>query len=164
MGNDTNAATAIDGIYIERTFDAPAEKVWKAWTEPALVMRWWGPANFSSPAAKIDFRVGGTYHFCMQAPDGKDYWTTGTYRDIEPMRRIVFTDSFADAGGNIVPASAYGMGGEWPEALVVALTFAETGGQTRFTITHTGVPESTREMCMQGWNESFDKLAQVAAN
>jgi len=51
-------------------FDAPRELVWKAWTEPARVMRWWGPKGFISPACDIDLRVGGKYLYCERGPDG----------------------------------------------------------------------------------------------
>lgn len=53
-------------IVITRVFDAPRELVWKAWTDPEHLMRWWGPKEFTSPACKVDLRVGGKYVFCMR--------------------------------------------------------------------------------------------------
>jgi uncharacterized protein YndB with AHSA1/START domain len=148
---------------ITRTFDAPRAAVWKAWTEPEQVKRWWGPEGFTCPSATIDLREGGTYLFCMRMPDGQDFWSTGVYRAIEPMEKIVCTDSFADEKGNVVPASHYGMEGQWPEALLVTLTFEEDAGKTKFTLRHEGVPEATREMCTMSWNSSLDKLAAAIA-
>src|SRR5688572_29632086 len=95
-------------VEITRIFDAPPELVWKAWTEPEHFMRWWGPKDFTSPAAKMDLRVGGKYLACMRTPEGQDMWSTGTYREIVPLERIVYTDSFADAEGNVVSAAHYG--------------------------------------------------------
>jgi len=69
-------------LFITRIFDAPGELLWKAWTEPESVKRWWGPKNFTSPFAKIDLRVGGTYLYCMRSPEGQDFWSTGVYREI----------------------------------------------------------------------------------
>jgi uncharacterized protein YndB with AHSA1/START domain len=60
-----------DELTITRIIDVPRELVWKAWTEPGLIMRWWGPKNFTSPVSKIDLRVGGKYLNCMRGPDGK---------------------------------------------------------------------------------------------
>lgn len=73
-----------EALVIRRILDAPREAVWKAWTDPDRLMRWWGPEGFTSPACRIDLRVGGKYLFCMRSPEGKDYWSTGVYRDIVP--------------------------------------------------------------------------------
>lgn len=157
----TSSTVQKDGVIeITRHFNAPVQKIWAAWTEPDQVMGWWGPAEFTAPQATLDLRVGGAYHFCMRGPDGKDYWTAGVYEEIEPRRRIVYTDSFADADGNVVPASDYGMTGDWPDVLRVTLTFEDRGGATIFTLRHEGVPGAElRELCAQSWNQSLDKLA-----
>jgi uncharacterized protein YndB with AHSA1/START domain len=148
-------------LTITRVFDAPREKVWKAWTDPEEVKKWWGPKNFTAPVSKIDLRVGGKYLHCMRGPDGKDYWSTGVYREIVPMERIVCTDSFADEKGNVVPASHYGMTGDWPLELLVTVMFEETGGKAKMILRHEGIPSGMmRELTEAGWNESFDKLAE----
>ncbi len=149
-------------LRIIRVFDAPRERVWKAWTDPERVKSWWGPRSFTAPFAKIDLRVGGKYLCCMRSPDGKDYWSTGVYREIVPLQRIVATDSFADEKGNVVPATHYGMGPDLPLEFVVTVTFEEYQGKTRLTLKHAGFPSGRdSEMASQGWNESFDKLAET---
>ena len=154
------ATAATQAVVIERTFDAPRELVWKAWTDPEHMMRWWGPRGFTSPACEIDLRVGGTWLNCMRGPDGKDYWATGTYREIVPLERIVTTDSFADEKGNIVPASHYGMG-ELPLELLITVTFEDVEGKTKMTLRHEGFPAGEhRDGANQGWSESFDKLEE----
>lgn len=151
-----------DSIIITRIFDAPRELVWKAWTEPALVMRWWGPEGFTSPFSTIDLRVGGKYLYAMRSSEGQDFWSTGVYREIVPPERIVATDSFSDEKGTIVPASDYGMSGDWPSELLVTVTFEEQNGRTMFTLRHDGVPPGLMsDQTTVGWNESFDKLAGV---
>lgn len=161
MSNATEAKT--EDMLIERLFDAPRDQVWRCWTEPEQLMKWWGPKDFGSPAATIDFRVGGKYHFCMRMPDGKDLWSTGNYQEIVPMERIVFTDSFADPEGNVVSSAYYNMGDTWPEVLKVTLTFEQQGDKTRFTLFHEDIPVSDLALCMKGWNESFDKMEAVLA-
>ena len=150
-------------LFIERIFDAPRELLWKAWTDPQHIMRWWGPKDFTAPVAKIDFRVGGTYLFCMRSPDGQDYYSTGVYREIVPLQRIVYTDSFADENGKVVSAAHYGMGEDFPLELLVTLTFEDyEDGKTRFTLRHAGMPEGQdSEMAGLGWNQSLDKLAET---
>jgi uncharacterized protein YndB with AHSA1/START domain len=148
-------------IVIKRVFDAPRKAVWNAWTDPKRFMLWWGPEGFTSPACKIDLRVGGKYLYCMRSPEGQDYWSTGVYRDIVPMERIVCTDSFADRDGNVVAASYYGMQGDWPLELLVTVTFEEDGGKTMMTLRQDGIPLKIQGDCEAGWSGSFDKLAEI---
>jgi uncharacterized protein YndB with AHSA1/START domain len=159
----SGTATGVTGreLVITRMFDAPRELVWKAWTQCDLLKRWWGPKNFTAPYCKIDLRVGGKYLYCMRSPEGQDYWSTGVYREIVPVERLVCTDSFADEQGNVVPASHYGMTGEWPLEAHVTITLEAQGKQTKMTLRHVGIPSGTmEEMTGAGWNESFDKLAE----
>jgi uncharacterized protein YndB with AHSA1/START domain len=150
-------------LVITRVFDAPRGLVWKAWTEPERVKRWWGPKGFTAPFCKIDLQVGGVFHYCMRSPEGKDYWNTGIYREIVEPDRIVYTDSFADEKGNIVPASHYGMSSDFPLQMLVTVTFEEhEGGKTKLTLWHVGIPSGVdHDGAQQGWNESFDKLTEV---
>ena len=161
MSKSSDKSEATDNeIVITRIFDAPRELVWRAWTEPEHLMRWWGPENFTAPACRIDLRLGGTYLFCMRSPEGKDYWTTGVYREIVPFERLVWTDSFSDSAGNVVPASEYGMPEGWPSQMLVTVTFEEYEGKTKLTMRQTGIPTGPMiEMTTAGWNQSFDKLA-----
>lgn len=148
-------------LVITRVFDAPRELVWRAWTDPEHLMRWWGPKDFTSPVCKMDFRVGGKYLFCMRSPEGKDFWSTGTYKEIIPLEKIVASDSFADSEGNVIPASQLGMPGEWPLELEITTTFEDLGdGRTRLTVHQVGVPVEMVEMSDMGWNQSLDKLAE----
>lgn len=152
-------------LVITRTFTATREVVWRAWTEPDRVVRWWGPKNFTCPHCRIDLRVGGFYLSCMRSPEGQDYWSTGIYREIVAPSRLVCTDSFADEGGKVVPASHYGMTGEWPDELLIMVTFEEQEGRTLLTLRHRGIPAGEmRDQCAAGWNESLDKLATYLAN
>lgn len=147
-------------IVVTRIFDAPRELVWKAWTDSERMKLWWGPAVFTAPVCKIDLRVGGKYLFCMRSPQGQDYWSTGVYREIVPPSRLVYVDNFADAQGNIVPASHYGLPGDWPSQIVVTVTLEEENGKTKMTMRQQGIPSGMMsEMTSQGWNGSFDKLA-----
>jgi len=152
-------------LLITRTFDAPRELVWKAWTDPEQVKRWWGPKNFTAPFCKIDLRVGGVFLYCMRSPDGKDYWGTGVYREIIKPERTVCTDSFADQEGNVVPATHYGMSADFPLEMLVTVTFEEHEGKTKLTLIHVGIPAGAdRDGAKQGWSESFDKLAEHLAS
>lgn len=149
-------------LVITRIFDAPRQKVWKAWTDPDELRKWWGPKDFSAPHIRNDLRVGGKYVFCMRSPEGKDYWSTGVYRELVPPKRIVCTDSFADENGNVVPATHYGMSPDIPLEMLVTVTLEEREGKTKLTLRHVGIPSGAHhEGAQAGWNESFDKLAKA---
>ncbi len=153
--------TPVRELVIERIFDAPRERVWKAWTDPEQMMRWWGPENFTAPVCKIDFRVGSKYHFCMRSPDSREYWSTGIYREIVPNRKIVYTDSFADEKGNVVSADYYGMSSDFPKELLVTVTLEDMGGKTKQILKHKGFPPGRHmDDARDGWSTSFDKLAR----
>lgn len=147
-------------LVITRLFDAPREAVWKAWTDPEAVKRWWGPKNFTAPVSRIDLKVGGKYLSCMRGPDGRDYWSTGRYLEIVPGEKLVMSDSFADEEGNVVPASKYGMSSEFPLELRITVSLSDYDGRTEMTLIHEGMPAGGEgEQANIGWNESFDKLA-----
>lgn len=154
-------ASDLRELVITRVFNAPRERVWRAWTDPEHFARWWGPRHFTCPVARLDLRVGGRYHVAMRSPEGQDFWSTGTYREIVAPERLVYTDSFADADGNAVPASHYGFPADFPFEQVVTVTLEALGpSQTRLTLRHAGMPVGEHgELASQGWNESLDKLA-----
>jgi len=142
-----------------RTFGAPGELVWKAWTVPGFLGRWWGPKVFTAPIIRIDLREGGVYLWCMRSPEGRDFCNTGEYLEIVPMERIVFTQRFADAEGNVVPAEDFGLPGDWPSEIVVSVTFESLRGKTKITVKETGIPDEMSGPASAGMNESLDKLA-----
>jgi uncharacterized protein YndB with AHSA1/START domain len=97
----------------------------------------------------------------MRSPEGKDYWGTGVFREIIPMERLVFTDSFADEAGNVVHGSYYGMSPDFPLEMLITVTLEDLAGRTKMTLKHSGVPSGPdRDGTQQGWSESFDKLAE----
>jgi uncharacterized protein YndB with AHSA1/START domain len=147
---------------IVRVLDAPRQKLWEAWSTPELFVKWWGPKGFTSPEAKIDFRVGGSYLSCMQTPAGMKIYGTGTYTEITPLEKIVFTDNFADQHGKKVPASYYGMGDDTiAENTFVTVTFEPVGNRTKLTLrAGVGLPGAQKEE-EDAWNEMFDKLTKV---
>lgn len=160
MSEKNNTFTGKPDLVIIRIFDASCELVWKAWTDPEHVKRWWGPKDFTAPFCKIDFRVGGVFLFCMRTPDGKDYWNTGVYREIVPLKRIAMTNSFADEKGNVVPATHYGMSEDIPLETLITVTFEEHDGKTKMTLRHVGIPTDIMSDANAGWNGTFDKLAE----
>ncbi len=153
-------------VVITRVFDAPRERVWKAWTDAEFFKRWWGPKDFTAPSVTMDPRVGGRYLGAMRSPEGQDFWSKGVYREVVPPERLVMTDSFADKEGNTVPATYYGLGPEFPMEMLVTVTFEEEGGKTKLTLRHSGtggLNATDRDNMTQGWNQSFDKLAAALA-
>ena len=102
--------------------------------------------------------------YAMRDPEGNDYWSTGKFLEIVPMSRIVYTDSFADAQGNVIPAAMFGMGDDYPDVTTATLTFEDIGeGRTRLTLVGQAPAGEMAEMARAGWSTSLDKLAQVVA-
>lgn len=169
--NQTNSPSDSQ-LIITRIFDAPREKVWQAWTSPEIVKKWWGPKEFTAPEIRIDFREAGRYLFCMEgkAVTGEPiqrFCSTGVFREIMPMEKIVFTDSFADEKGHQVPATFYGMSEDFPLEMTVILTFEKIDGKTKFTLNYPdrgNIGDLDREGMKEGWNQSLDKLAEVLKN
>jgi uncharacterized protein YndB with AHSA1/START domain len=154
------------GVVVERVFGAPRELVWRAWTEAEHFKRWYGPNGMTGHTCEIDFRVGGRYLIGLRSPEGHDFWSTGTYREIVPLERFVATDSFSDQDGNVVSPTAFGMGDDVPMEKVNTITFEDLGdGKTRLTVHQLGWPEG---MMAQGagsnWEQGLDKLTAALAD
>jgi uncharacterized protein YndB with AHSA1/START domain len=155
----------LEPFVIFRTFDAPRDRMWEAWTEREQLMQWFGPKGFTMPAAKLDFRPGGIFHYCLESPKGDEMWGKFSYREIEAGERIVFVSSFSDEEGNVTrhPLSA-----TWPLEMLSTIRFSEKAGRTTVTVEWIPVNpteaeretfESSREGVQQGWTGTFDQLA-----
>jgi len=156
-------------IVITRKFDIPVDLVWKAWTNPEWVMKWWGPADYTSPSCSVDLREGGKYLFCMRAPasqGGQDFYSVGVYESIVPMERLEFTQHLSDKEGNAIDPAQVGMPPDFPKKVQFQVQFkALEGGQTELTITEYGwvTLGQMREYNIIGMNQSLDKLALAIA-
>ena len=139
-------------LVITRVLDAPRRLVFKAWTEPERVVRWWGPQGFTMPSCKMDVRPGGAFRFCMRSPDGTDHWLQGVYREIAEPERLVLTWAWEDAEGK--PG----------HETLVTVSFAEHSAKTKLTL-HQAVFESitARDSHQGGWTSSLDRLAEYAS-
>lgn len=155
-------------VVITRVFDAPIEQVWRAWTDPEYVMRWWGPTGFTSPSCKIDFREGGKFVFHMRAPKdfqgGQDFYTAGVYKKIVPLKLIEFSQGLADKDGNRIDPATMGMPADFPKEIPSALAFKRVGDKTELTATEYGwTLGQMRDMSEAGLNQCLDKLSEVLA-
>lgn len=165
-GTDSAANVEKRDLVITRLFDAPIERVWKAWTDPEQVMRWWGPTGFTSPSCKIDFREGGKFLFHMRAPKdfqgGRDFYTAGVYKKIAPLKLIEFTQALADKVGNRIDPTTMGMPADFPKEILSALAFKRVGDKTELTATEYGwAVGQMRDLSEAGLSQCLDKLAEV---
>lgn len=154
---------------ISRTFDAPRDLVFKAWTETERLTRWFGPVGFTTVAAKNDPRPGGVFHYCMLAPNGSEMWGRWAYIAVAAPEQLVFVSSFSDAAGNIVRAP---FSETWPLEVLSVVTFAEADGRT--TVTMRGEPVNATaaeratfagmgDSMTKGWTGTLDQLAEHLA-
>jgi uncharacterized protein YndB with AHSA1/START domain len=140
-------------LVISRVFEAPRTLVFKAWTEPEHMARWWGPRGFTSAIITNDVRPGGAYRVHMRGPEGDDHWSQGVYREVVAPERLVMAGAWTDADGR--PTS--------PETLLTVI-FEEHEGKTKLTL-HQAVFESVtaREAHRGGWTSSLDRLVEYLA-
>lgn len=151
-GTATVTLPADEEILITRTFDAPRDLVYRAWTTPELVKRWWSGQRGTVTSIEIDLRVGGTWRYVMQATAGFEVAFHGEYREIVPNQRIVATEVF-----EAVPDG---------EALDT-VTFAEIDGRTTVMILVQHANKQARDMHVNsgmegGMQEALDLLEAVA--
>ncbi len=146
---DAATAAAERELVVTRVFDAPRRLVFKAWTEPEHLARWWGPQGFALISCDIDVRPGGAWCRSMRAPDGSEIRKHGVYREIVAPERLVFTYVSDDAEGN-----------SGPETLVT-VTFADLDGKTRLTLRQT-LFESVvaRDAHQVGWTSCLERFAE----
>ncbi|MDW3220039.1 MAG: SRPBCC domain-containing protein [Acidimicrobiales bacterium] len=151
-------------VRIDRTFDAPIEVIWSMWTEPEHFAQWYGPMGARIPNAEMDVQVGGRRHIAMEVdtPNGAMVmYFVGEYREVDPMTRLVYTESVADADGNALTAEQMGMPAGKPMETSIVVELEDLGDRTRMTMTHIGVPADSPGG--QGWAMAIDKLeARVA--
>jgi uncharacterized protein YndB with AHSA1/START domain len=164
---DTPDSVKKEELVITRIIDAPLEMVWKAWTIPEHVMRWWGPKDYTSPTCKIDLREGGRYIFCMRAPKyqgGQDSYTAGIYTKIVPMQRLEFTQGLSDQDGNPIDPAQVGMPPDFPKEIHTVVVFIAKGSMTELVITEYGwTPGQMAVYSYAGMHQSLDKLADSLA-
>ena len=114
-------------VVIARVFDAPRDAVYRAWTRPDLIAKWWGPEGFSAPSINVDLRVGGKYVNAMHGPKGsewdKDMYSAGVYKEIIPDAKLVVTDYFSDKNGEMLEPADVGQDPDFPKVSTVTVTF-----------------------------------------
>lgn len=138
-------------LSLSRVFEAPRERLFRAWTEPERLARWWGPKGFTTPECAMDVREGGAWRTVMRSPEGKDHVVSGVYREVAPPSRLVFTWGWETDGPR-------------GHETVVTIQLTEVPGGTRLDLSQE-LFESTdsRDHHGQGWASCFDSLEDVIA-
>ncbi len=139
-------------LTITRTFAAPRALVWRAWTDPKQLAKWWGPHGFSNPVCEINLNPGGAIHIVMRAPDGTDYPMRGEFREIAPPERLVFTSYPVDGEGRPLIDG------------LTTVTFVERDGATEMTLHTRAIGLAPVAVAMiagmaAGWGQSIERLA-----
>jgi len=135
-------------LTLARSYPVSPEKVWRAWTDPEAISRWWGPgSNEPVSLAQVDVRVGGRFRVVFGGPEGKDHDVQGVYKEVVPNRKLVFTWT-------------------WPNSTperesLVTIEFRAAGRGTELVFLHERhFDETVRDNHRQGWSEAFVKLEQ----
>ena len=144
----TQAAAAVKpSLTLKRRLNAPAEKVFGAWTDPEKVARWIGPEGATAVSAESDARVGGRFRWIMRSSDGETHDVSGTYREVVPNEKLVFTWAWKST----------------PEReSLVTVTLRRDGDGTLLTLTHEQFfDEVARDRHAQGWAACLGKLEKL---
>ena len=147
----------VNELVLERLIDASPDKVFRCWTEPALLKQWFAPAPVKTVTADVDLRVGGGNLIEMQMPDGNLISAPGTYLEIVPNRKLVFTDAYV---GDWIPKTG-------KPFMTAILTFIDEGGKTRYVarVRHWSPEDYDAHVQMgfhTGWGQCADQLAALA--
>jgi uncharacterized protein YndB with AHSA1/START domain len=166
----TDAAPSECDFVITRLFQAPRELVWKAWTDPKHLARWWGPREFTNPVCELDLRPGGAYRIVMRSPEGTDYPMHGFYTEIVPLERLAYSvdlseqpkEWFAEVSASLPPDTKLSLN---HDAIV---TFQDDGGGTRVTVRSRFAAPEIRDAMLkmgmnEGWSQSLDRLVGLLA-
>jgi uncharacterized protein YndB with AHSA1/START domain len=138
-------------LRLSRSFAAPRERVFRAFTAPTQLVKWWGPKGFTVPACTLDVRAGGAWRTVMRSPEGKDHIVSGVYREITPPKRLVFTWAWEEEGKR-------------GHETVVTIELTETPGGTRLELTQEGFEsETARDRHGEGWSSCLDCLDEALA-
>jgi uncharacterized protein YndB with AHSA1/START domain len=152
-------------IEVTRTFNAPVEMVWKLWTDPELIKRWWGPKHFTSPVATIDFQEGGKSIVSMQAPaemGGQVFYSAWVYTTIIPLQTIEFIQSLSDAEGNKINPTQVGMPPDFPADIQTIVTFKKVDNSTtEMTVTEFANFGTISNFAQIGLEQSLDKMVAI---
>ena len=139
-------------IRVARTFDAGREQVFRVWTDPAEIQRWWAPPGFTEPKAEMDLREGGSFRIGMRNPEGVYFYAVGEFRVIQAPERLVYSWKW----------EGYPMGSEDAETLVT-VEFHERNGQTEVVLVHEGFPsEDAANNHEEGWTNCMARAAELA--
>lgn len=151
---------------ISRVFDAPRDKVWKAWTEAERLKQWWGPKGYVVTHCKVDLRPGGNMHYCLRTPDGGEMWGKFAYREITQPERLIFVNSFSDPKGGVTRHPGHE---SWPLEMLSTVVFEAMGGKTKVSVNWSPADASTdierktfdegRDSMKQGWGGTMDQCA-----
>jgi uncharacterized protein YndB with AHSA1/START domain len=132
-------------LVIERTFAASAEEVFDAWTSPEVLRRWFHcGADWETPVAEVDLRVGGRVRIRMRRPEGSEHEAQGEYAIIDRPRRLVMSWTFGEDPSN---------------EQLIELSFSESDGSTTVRMVNSGIANDQRlESQQEGWQGCFEQL------
>lgn len=132
-------------VFIEDSFSAPVERVFRAWTDPEKLVKWFAPEGCTIRFKMLNIEEGGQFHSCISNPQYGDCWCIGEYKEVTPNSRIVFTMINADENGKPVNPADIGMDPDWPGETLVTVTLWEEDGKTKLQLRQTVLQELAKK-------------------
>lgn len=149
-------------VLIEEVFNASAEKVFSAWTDPEKLLKWYAPDGCTIRFKSLSVKTGGHFHSCIHNPQFGDCWAIGEYIEVSPNTKLVFTMINADENGNPVNPADIGMDPQWPAETLVTITLTEENGKTRLQLKQTVAQEIAKKTgAYSGWEQMLGNLQKA---
>lgn len=149
---------------LSHSFHFSRESLWRAWTDPEQLAKWFGPKGCTLSACSGDFRPGGVLHYCMRGPDGGELWGKWVFREVIPQERLVYVASFSDAQAGI---TRHPFAADWPLEVLSTMTFTGQDGVSTISMEATPINASAAEHQMfaagaagmeNGWAGTLEQL------
>ena len=149
-------------VFIEQIFNASPQKVFKAWTDPEKLMKWYAPDGCTVHFKQINVVTGGRFHSCVANPQFGDCWAIGEYKEVSPDSRLIFTMLNADEQGNPINPVDIGMDPDWPRETLVTVTFTEEDGKTKMQLRQTVSLELAEKTgAYPSWLQMLNKMQTI---
>jgi len=136
-------------LEVSRIIRADRERVFSAWTDPKMIVQWWGAGGITCPSAEMDLAVGGSYRIANEAPDGMTMWITGTFSHVEPPEKLTYSWAMEPVDADTVYS-------------LVEVSFDEAPDGTLVTVVQTRIPSpEMQKMHLQGWLGCLEGLGEL---
>ena len=155
---ETNKTTKKE-VFITHIFNASPDLVFKAWTDPDMLVNWYAPDGCTIEFKSIEVKEGGSFHSCINDPVHGACWIVGTYKEVIFGEKLVFSMALSNQDGDLLESVEAGKDENWPKETITTVTLSALGNQTKLTLHQTAPEEEAKKSgAYQSWIKMFNRL------